>query len=64
LLGVTPDYIVRLRGEVLDEEGGPMLMHGLKGIHGARLLVPRREAWRPDRSLLDERFQLFRRVVG
>jgi putative restriction endonuclease len=48
---------------VLDEEDGPMLIHGPQEFHGAHLLVPRREAWRPDRSLLEERFALFRRAA-
>jgi len=64
LLGVTPDYVVQLRDEVMDEEDGPMLIHGLQGFHGAHLLLPRREAWRPDRSLLEERFARFCRAAG
>ena len=64
LLGVTPDYVVQLRDEVMDEEDGPMLIHGLQGFHGAHLLLPRREAWRPDRSRLEERFARFRCAAG
>jgi putative restriction endonuclease len=64
LLGVTPDCIVQLRDDVLREEDGPMLIHGLQGFHGARLLVPRRQEWRPDPALLEERYALFRRATA
>lgn len=59
VLGVTPDYEVRIRDDVLDEIDGPMLQHGLKEMHGRRLIVPRSEPSRPDRDLLAERFEQF-----
>jgi putative restriction endonuclease len=62
VIGITPDYVVRR--DVLDEEDGPMLIHGLQGFHGQPLRVPRREAWLPDRSLLEERYASFRRLAG
>lgn len=55
---------VELRKDLLDEEDGPMLIHGLQGFHLKRLLVPHRESWRPDRDLLEERYALFRRAAG
>lgn len=63
-LSITTVPIVEGEKDILDEEDGPMLTHGLQGFHGAHLLVPRRVAWRPDRSLLEERYALFRRVAG
>jgi putative restriction endonuclease len=33
ILGVTPDYIIHVREDVLEEEDGPVLQHGLKGLH-------------------------------
>ncbi len=30
-LGVRPDYIIRVRTDVLEEVDGPMLRHGLQG---------------------------------
>jgi len=63
LIGIRSDYVVQLRQDILDEEDGPMLIHGLQEFHGARLLVPDRRAWRPDRNLLEERFTLFRQAA-
>jgi hypothetical protein len=34
-----------------------MLQHGLKEMHGARLVVPAPESQRPNRSFLAERFE-------
>lgn len=64
VLGITPDYIVEVRRDVLDEEDGPMLIHGLQGFHGQRLRLPIKESWRPDRDLLEARYASFRRLVG
>lgn len=33
LIGITPDYIVHVRQDVLKQEDGPMLIHGLQGFH-------------------------------
>jgi putative restriction endonuclease len=63
LIGITPDYQVQVRRDVLDEEDGPMLIHGLQGFHGARLLVPRSPASQPDRHLLEERYAQIRRLA-
>jgi len=32
-LGVTPDYIIQVREDILEEEDGPVLQHDLKGLH-------------------------------
>ena len=61
VIGVTPDCIVQIRRDVLEQEDGPMLIHGLQGFHGQPLRVPVREEWRPDRRLLEERYALFLR---
>lgn len=60
VLGITPDYEVKIRQDVLEEIDGPMLRHGLQEMHGRRLILPRQEAVRPDRELLDLRYARFR----
>lgn len=60
LIGVTPDYVVHVRQDVLDETDGPMLIHGLQGFHLQGIRLPRRERDRPDRALLEERYAAFR----
>ncbi len=58
-LGIRPDYRVEVRRDVLAEEDGPMLRHGLQGMHGGRIHHPRREDLRPDPRLLGVRFARF-----
>lgn len=47
ILGIRPDHVVQIRPDLLDEIDGPMLQHGLKELHGGRLMkLPRqRSAW-------------------
>ena len=60
ILGITPDYEVRINEEVLREVDGPMLRHGIQEFHERTLMVfPDRRSDRPDRSLLDQRYQTF-----
>jgi putative restriction endonuclease len=60
LLGVTPDYRVQLSEAILEEEDGPMLLHGMQGFHGRRIHVPRPARLQPSREFLEERYALFR----
>jgi putative restriction endonuclease len=60
LLGVTPDCEVAVRADVLVEEDGPMLVHGIQALHGQPISLPRREELRPDRDRLAERYAMFR----
>lgn len=60
ILGITPDYEVRINAEVLHEVDGPMLRHGIQEFHGQKLMVlPERRTQHPNRILLDERYQTF-----
>src|SRR5439155_14535933 len=59
LVGVSPDYEVRVSSRLLEDDDGPML-DLLKGFHGATIAVPTRRTWRPDRELLALRFEQFR----
>ncbi len=58
LVGVSPDYEVRVHPRLLDEDDGPML-DLLKGAHEKTIILPRRQASRPDRELLAIRFERF-----
>lgn len=60
LIGIRPDYVVQVRGDILEEKDGPMLIHGLQSAHGQRILLPSSAALRPDRDLLARRFERFR----
>lgn len=58
LVGITPDYEVRVASRLLDDEDGPML-ELLKAFHQAPIVVPARTAWQPDRERLATRFDRF-----
>jgi putative restriction endonuclease len=60
ILGVSPDYRVHIRSDVLREHDGPMLKWGLQEMDRAELWVPGREGQRPNREFLAERFGRFR----
>jgi putative restriction endonuclease len=58
LVGVTPDYRVRVASRLLDEDDGPML-ELLKTFHEQPIVVPARATLRPDRERLAVRFERF-----
>jgi putative restriction endonuclease len=58
LVGISPDYEVRVARRLLEEEDGPML-DLLKQFHRSDLHVPARTAQRPDRERLAARFERF-----
>lgn len=59
LMGITPDFEVRINNDLLEEVDGPMLRHGLQDMHGREIRLPRQRAARPSRERLAERFDLF-----
>jgi len=62
VLGIRPDRRIEIRTDILEEEDGPMLRHGLQELHGEEIEIPRRREWRPDPDRLEERYALFRRA--
>lgn len=59
MLGVTPDYEVRIALDLLAEIDGPMLKHGLQAMHGRHLTLPSQRRDRPAKELLDWRYAKF-----
>jgi putative restriction endonuclease len=59
LMGITPDFEVRIDQQLLDEIDGPMLRHGLQDMHGRPIRLPFSRAARPDRDRLAQKFELF-----
>jgi putative restriction endonuclease len=62
VIGIRPDTVVELNQELLVATDGPMLRHGLQGVHGTRLWVPRSPAKRPASERLEIRYGEFRRA--
>jgi len=59
LMGITPDFEVRVDAELLDEVDGPMLRHGLQDMHGRRLQLPKNAKDFPSADALAIRFAQF-----
>lgn len=59
LIGIRPDYVVQVQQKVLTESDGPMLRHGLQGLHDSRLILPRARKDHPDPERLAKRFAEF-----
>lgn len=59
LLGISPDYAVRINRELMDEVDGPMLRHGLQEMDGRTLALPTRIVDYPSKDRLAERFDEF-----
>jgi len=62
-LAIRPDYIVEVRKDIMEEEDGPMLMHGLKGIHHNKIVLPTSRHLLPDPILLERRYADFRKFI-
>ncbi len=63
IMGVTPNYELKVREDVLREIDGPMLLHGLQELHNHKLILPGSEALRPNREYLDWRYERFRKAM-
>ena len=50
ILGIRPDYLVKLRADIRDETDGPMLKHGLQGLHNTRIVIPKSKVQRQIRD--------------
>ena len=60
IVGIRPDLKVEIREDVLKEEDGPMLHHGLQEFNNAPVWIPRNDILRPKPEFLEERYQMFR----
>jgi putative restriction endonuclease len=59
LMGITPDYEVRIDHKLLDEIDGPMLRHGLQDMHGVGIVLPHSPKNWPDKLNLAVRYEEF-----
>jgi putative restriction endonuclease len=59
IFGISPDYRVGVRPDVLAEVDGPTLRYTLQAIDGDRIQLPTRMSARPDRDLLALRWRRF-----
>jgi putative restriction endonuclease len=58
-LGIRPDYVIEIRRNILEENDGPMLLHGLKEMHQKKIILPTALEHRPNPKFLERRYQRF-----
>ena len=63
-LAIRPDYVVEIRRDLLEETDGPMLKHGLQGLHHQTIVLPSRDNQKPDRLALEKRYQRFKDALS
>jgi len=62
ILGISPEYQVIVRQDILEEIDGPMLKYGLQSLNNNKLILPsHRRDW-PDRDRLEKRYDSFLRA--
>lgn len=59
IIGINPDYNVKVRKDILEEIDGPMLKYGLQSLDNANLILPSHERDYPDKERLDYRYTQF-----
>jgi putative restriction endonuclease len=60
IFGISPDYKVGVRSDVLEEIDGPTLRYTLQEIDGTPIQLPSRRAARPNPELLEIRWNRFK----
>jgi len=58
-IGITPEYKMVVKKELLDEVDGPMLQHGIKNLNSLFIQLPWRDEYKPNKKYLDYRYQQF-----
>ncbi len=60
-LGITPDFEIKVRGDLLEERDGPVLQYAIKEFHDEKIHLPKQRDSRPDRDALAGRYLQFER---
>ncbi|MCD4770049.1 MAG: HNH endonuclease [Bacteroidales bacterium] len=62
IIGISPDYLIHVRTDILEEIDGPMLKHGIQEMHNSNLIIPRSKSSQPNKDWLAQRYEKFLRV--
>jgi len=60
IIGITPDYKIKIRTDILEEIDGPMLRYGIQELNNNNIILPTRKINWPDKERLEIRFERFR----
>jgi putative restriction endonuclease len=61
-IGISPDYIIKIRTDLLAETDGPMLRFGIQSLNNAKLILPLNKIHWPDRERLERRYSIFQQT--
>ena len=59
IIGITADYTIKVRNDILQETDGPMLRYGIQSLENKNMILPSNKKNWPDKERLDTRFQMF-----
>ena len=59
ILGIDPDYKIKVRHDILQETDGPMLKYGIQLLENTSLILPKDKRNYPDKVRLSTRFEQF-----
>lgn len=59
IIGITPDYVIKVREDILYEVDGPMLKYGLQSLNNNKIILPKHKTDYPDKERLERRFAQF-----
>lgn len=62
IIGISPDFKVHVREDILQEIDGPMLKYGIQAMHGNNLILPRSTNLKPKQEWLEERYEIFKKI--
>jgi putative restriction endonuclease len=62
IIGISPDYDIHIREDILHEIDGPMLKHGIQELNHRKIILPTSRKDYPDRERLDWRYEKFLKV--
>ncbi len=62
LIGVTPDFNINVREDILQEKDGPMLKHGIQELQNQKIILPHNKSLWPDRERLAIRYEMFKQT--
>lgn len=60
IIGVTPDYQIIVRNDILQERDGPMLRYGFQQLHEKGIVLPGNKDLWPDKVNLEIRYNRFK----
>lgn len=58
-IGINPDFIIKVKTDLLNETDGPMLRYGIQSLNNTKIILPAQKNNWPDKERLEIRFNKF-----